>query len=106
MNYSPNFFGDSGDAFFYALATSIPLPAKLRPFGLDLSFVGEIGRQTIDNNGRFGTPYYSEWTAGLAVGVFGFDVKLLYQDTSRSDRQCSNLNNCGARALFSIAKTF
>jgi len=106
VNYSPNFYADSGDAYYYLLATSIPLPESFQVYGLKPIFIGEIGRQYVKDNTAFTTPDYTQWNAGIAVPVFGFDFKLQYQDTSLSDRECSNSNNCGARVLFSISKTF
>ncbi len=98
--YSPDFFADSGDAFYFGGTASIPLPAG---FGLD----GGFHRQTIDKNLAFGTPNYNTWDVGLTYTLVGFDLDLRYVDTDLSDAECfSGSNLCDAQVVFTVSRSF
>lgn len=96
-NYSPEFFGDSGDATYLALSVGIPLNDR---FSLNLG----AGRQWIDDETAYGVPDYTDWKAGIATSFKGIDVELAYIDTDLSDRECAD--GCDARAVLTLSKTF
>ena len=86
MNYSPEYFGKSGDAFYYALDVEVPVANKI-------AFKGHVGYQTIDNNVAFGTDDYLDYSIGATVNIAGFDLTLAWTDTDLSTAQCNDL--CG-----------
>ncbi len=66
INYSPDFFGGVGDAFYYEVNAATPLTEKL-------SLSGAIGRQEVDGGGD-----YSTWNIGLGYAfndTIGVDVR-------------------------------
>ena len=98
--YSPDFFGDSGDAFYFGGTASIPLPEG---FAID----GGFHRQTIDDNAAFGTPDYNTWDVGLTYTFLGFDLDLRYVDTDLSASECFGGSEvCDAQAVFTVSRSF
>ncbi|MGE0725521.1 MAG: TorF family putative porin [Alphaproteobacteria bacterium] len=103
LNYSPDFFGASGDAWYLYGDVKVPIPGA----PLELAVIGHLGHQWIEKNDRFGTPDYLEWQAGLTATVEGFTLSLVYADTDLKKSEClGGKTICGARALFSISRTF
>lgn len=97
-SYSPDYFGGSGESWYYALDLGIPLSL--------LTLSGSVGHQTIEDNAIFGTPDYTTWTLGLGVGLAGFDLSGQYVDTDIEDEECfAGSDLCGGRAIFSISRS-
>ncbi len=93
INYSPDFFGSTGDAFYYAAALDVPLP-------YDLSFTAHAGHQTIDE----GTDY-TDWSLGLGYAIAGFDLSLAYYDTDLDEPdECAD--GCSERVVFGVSRSF
>ena len=101
VNYSPNYFADSGTGVYYALELKAPLRLAYSP-----SLIAGIGRQTIEKNARFGTRDYTDWRIGITVPVAGFDLSATYFDTSLNRTECANTENCDARGVLAISKAF
>ncbi len=98
LNYSPDYFGSSGDSYYLGAYTTVPLP-------YDLTLNGHVAHQWISDNASFGTKDYTDWSLGLGYTVEGFDLGLTYTDTDLSEPQdCAD--GCGARVVFSISKSF
>lgn len=98
INYSPEYFADSGDAFYYAAAVGVPLP-------YDLTLTGHVGYQTIDDNAAFGVPDYTDWSVGLDYNLAGFDLSLQYVDTDLDEPgECAD--GCGSRVIASVSRSF
>ena len=97
-NFSPEYFGDSGDATYLHAGVEIPL-------GKSFALAGNIGHQWIDNNTNWGTDDYLDWSVSLSAAFEGFDFSIGYTDTDLSDAQCSNGDSCGL-FLFSISRSF
>ncbi len=98
FNYSPEFFGDSGDAQYYALGVDVPLMK-------DLSLSAHVGRQEIDDNDAFGLDDYTDWSLGLNYSLKGFDMFVQYIDTDLSEpSECSD--GCAERIVFGISRSF
>lgn len=77
LNYSPENFGDSGDAYYYKLGVDVPVPAVE-----GLSFSGYVAKQDVEKNAVFGTEDYLEWNLGVIYNVAGlFDASINYSDT-------------------------
>lgn len=98
VNVSPEYFGDSGHAEYYALAVDVPLP-------YDLSLNGHVGYQAIEDNAAFGTPDYTDWGAGIGYNWEGFDLGLSYVDTDL-DEPGDCADGCDSRVVFSIGRSF
>lgn len=98
--FSPDFFGDAGDAFYFGGTASIPLPFG---FGLD----GGFHHQTIELNTAFGTPDYSTWDVGITYALLGFDLDLRYVDTDLSTTECFGGSElCDAQVTFTVSRSF
>ena len=98
LNYSPEYFGESGDAFYYAAGVDVPLP-------YDLTASAHIGRQEIDDNTAFGVDDYTDWSLGLSYNWEGFDLSAQYVDTDLSEPdECAD--GCAERLIFGISKSF
>ena len=96
VNYSPNYFADSGNATYYSLGVDVPV-------GKYLTLHGTVGKQDIQKNANFGTPDYVDYSVGASVNLVGFDVKLAYTDTDMKKSECDDL--CGAVVL-SVSRSF
>lgn len=105
MNYSPNFFGDSGEATYYFAGAKVPLP--FLPY--DARVIGNIGKQNIKRNATFGTPDYKDWNLGLYATFFGVDVGIQYVDTDLKKTECYGggvaADLCKARGILSVGYT-
>jgi len=98
VNYSPEYFGDSGDAIYYAAAVDVPLPA-------DFTLSAHVGYQDIDDNMAFGVPDYTDWSIGLGYNWVGFDLSLQYVDTDLNEpSECSD--GCNSRVIFGVSRSF
>ncbi len=93
INYSPDFFGGTDDAFYYAAALDVPLP-------YDLSLAAHAGYQTIDDGED-----YTDWSLGLGYSVAGFDLSLAYYDTDLDEpEECAD--GCDSRIVAGISRSF
>lgn len=98
VNYSPEYFGDSGDAFYYGANVDVPLPA-------DITLSGHLGYQDIDDEVAFGVKDYIDWSLGLGYSFKGFDFSLAYVDTNLDEpSECSD--GCDAKIIFGISRSF
>ena len=106
FRYSPDYFGASGHAELYTAGVVVPVPfAMVKEYGVKL--MGEIDKQNISKNARFGTPDYTYWMAGITANVFTLDFTLAYYDTNIARAQCSGgLTVCDSRVVFSVGKAF
>lgn len=101
VNYSPDYFFESGDATYVYGDVGVPLPIA------ELNLAGHVGHQWIDDNAQFGTPDYTDWIIGLSrdIGPFTFDVS--YVDTDLSNTDCfGGATVCDATAIFTISASF
>jgi uncharacterized protein (TIGR02001 family) len=105
--WSPNAFGRSGTGWYLEGGADIPLP---------FDFVGNLrlGYWNLERNGRFGTPDYIWYGAGVtreiwegitvAAGVYGTDIaKRDCVPTSASPR---GQTICGVTGLVTISRAF
>ncbi len=98
INYTPENFGNSGDATYVSFGAEAPI--------MDTGFTvqGAAGYQWIDDEVTFGTPDYADWSVGVSYDLYGFDLGLKYTDTNISERRCNDL--CDAAAIFSVTRSF
>ena len=108
LNWSPDFFFETGTGWWKYAEVSIPLNFIKLP--VELSLNGHIGHQSIQNNSKFGAPDYWEWMFGIAAKIDGFTLSVNYVDTNISKSKCVSgtglTHTCGAGVLASISKTF
>ncbi len=88
VNYSPEFFGDTGDAVYYYAGVDVPLPEEF-------SLSAHIGRQEIDDSQD-----YTDWSLGVSKNWLEFDWGVAYTDTNID----GNLSD--GRFVLSVGKTF
>lgn len=91
--YSPEFFGDTGDAYYYYVSPTVTMPDGVLP--LPVSVDGRVGIQDIEIGGD-----YTEWELGLNVTALTLDWRVAYTDTDQE----SDLGD--ERVVFSVGKTF
>jgi len=98
LNWSPSFFGDVDDAWYFLGDVTVPLPYKF-----ELS--GHIGHQWFDDNGKSGLPDYLDWSIGISRPIEGiFDIGLTYYDTDLKNSECNDI--CDARVVLAISRSF
>lgn len=93
INYSPDFFGGTGDAVYSSANLDVPLP-------YDLSAAAHIGYQAIDDGID-----YTDWSLGLGYTLAGFDLSVTYYDTDLDEpSECAD--GCDARVVAAVSKSF
>ena len=96
VNYSPDYFGSSGTAWYPALDIEVPI-------GKYLALTAHVGYQSIDDNAAFGTDDYLDYGVGATVNLWGFDFTLGWTDTDLDSSQCDDL--CGI-VTFTASRSF
>jgi uncharacterized protein (TIGR02001 family) len=94
--WSPNFFGNIGDAYYMSGNVGVPLPFKL-------TAAAHIGYSTFTADSATD---YADWSLSLTRNILGFDLSIAYVDTDLSTTNCAGTHNCDARGVFTIAKSF
>jgi len=94
--YSPDNFGETGDASYYEIAAEVPLP-------YDFTLNAHYGHQEINDEVGFGVPDYNTWGVGIAYNIEGVDVGVNYIDTDINKTDCAD--GCDARVIFSVSKS-
>jgi uncharacterized protein (TIGR02001 family) len=97
LNYSDNYFADSGQYFYPAVDVTVPLPK-------DFSLVGHLGYNSIDEEDKFGSPDYVDYIAGVGYKFYGVDLSLQYIGSDLDDDDC--VDGCGDAVVFGVKKTF
>lgn len=97
--YSPDYYYETGDAFYYELGAEFGLPAD---YGLNV----HVGYQTIDKAGFFETQEdsYMDWSVGITKSYADLDFSLTYTDTDLSTADCGG-DICDDTVVFSIGKS-
>jgi len=97
VNYSPDFFGGSDDASYYAAGIDVPV--------YDFTLSGHVGYQDIEDEAAFGVPDYTDWSLGVSYSLEGFDLSLQYIDTDlKEPGECAD--GCAERVIFGISRSF
>ena len=98
LNYSPDYFGGSGDAVYTHLGVDVPLPH-------DFILSSGVGYQTIDDNAAFGTPDYTDWNVTLGYDWEHINFSVAYHETDLNEpSDCAD--GCDARIVFGISAAF
>jgi len=111
IRYSPNFFANSGNAWYKWAQATVPLPFidfKLFNEPVTAKLFGTIGNQYVERYVNYGIPNdnYWDWQLGVTVTVYGVDLTLAYIGTNIDVAGCLNTMNCEDRVIFSLSKTF
>lgn len=97
VNYSPEYFGESGEAEYYAINVDVPLP-------YEVALSAHFGHQEIEDNAAFGTPDYNDWSVGLGYNLKGFDLSVQYVDTDLDEPgECAD--GCSERVIVGVSKS-
>ncbi len=97
--YSPDYFAGSGSGLYTSATVGVPLPST------PLSVAGSVGHQTIDVNSAFGTPDYTDWSAGASLAALGLSFGVTYVDTDVAKTECFGGSNlCAPRIVFSLSR--
>ena len=95
--YSPDFFGETGDAYYIDGSVGFSLP-------YEVSLNTHVGYQYIDNNGGPSTEYV-DWKVGLSKEVFGFGLDVSYTAVDDQASVCGS-TLCGDKVIFTISRGF
>ena len=96
FNYSDNFFGGVGEAFYLDFGLDIPLSHKF-------TIATHIGLQDFDDPTQ---DDYVDWLIGVSRPIKGIDVSLTYYDTDiKAGGFCgASTENCSGRFVVAISK--
>ncbi len=75
--YSPENFGDSGDAHYLSAGADYTLPFDL---SVPITLSGTIGYQFIEEELTFGAPDYLDWSVGISADFDRFTASFAYVD--------------------------
>jgi len=108
IRYSPNFFANSGNAWYKWAQAVVPLPFIKINENVSFKLFGTIGNQSVERYVNYGIPgdNYWDWQLGATATVWGVDLTVAYTDTNIDVQGCLNTQNCQGRVIFSISKTF
>lgn len=99
LYYSPDYFGNSGDAVYVSTDVTVPIWKSL---ALNLHH----GYQSIEKNSVFGTPNYNDFAVGVSATILGFDTSLTFSDTDMSKGDCfGGTSLCNEAVIFSIGRS-
>lgn len=99
--YSPDFFGEDGDAVYIEGNIDLSLPYH---FTLN----GHIGYQDVDGDQTSGPSgfNYMDYAIGLSKEVLGFGFDLNYTNTSDQADACGNTSACDGKVVFTVSRSF
>ncbi|MFO1085215.1 MAG: TorF family putative porin [Reyranellaceae bacterium] len=108
VRYSPNFYANSGNAWYKWGQVAVPLTFINFNENVTFKLFGTIGNQYVERYSYYGiaNDNYWDWQIGLTVNVYGFDLTIAYVDTNLDVQGCGGTMNCDARAIFTISKSF
>lgn len=108
VRYSPNFFANSGEAWYKWGQIAVPLPFLKVNENVSFKAFGTLGNQYVQTFTNFGIPSnnYWDWQAGLIVSFYGFDFTAAYTGTNLSVQDCLGTQNCASRVIVGLSKTF
>ena len=108
VRYSPNFFANSGNAWYKWASVTVPMPFIHVNDNVAFKAFGTIGNQYVERNINYGIPNdnYWDWQLGAVVSVYGFDISAAYTDTNVDVAGCLGTQNCQGRIILGISKAF
>jgi uncharacterized protein (TIGR02001 family) len=108
VRYSPNFFANSGMAWYKQATVAVPMPFIKVNENVSFKAFASLGNQYVERyaNYAIGADNYWDWQIGLTVTVYGIDLTAAYTDTNLDVQNCGNTYNCQGRVILSVGKTF
>ena len=108
VRYSPNFFANSGNAWYKWGQIAVPLPFLRVNENVSFKAFGTLGNQSVERFVNYGIPNnnYWDWQAGFIVTIYGFDFTAAYTGTNLSVQDCLGTQNCASRVIVGLSKTF
>ena len=108
IRYSPNFFANSGNAWYKWGQIAVPLPFLKVNENVAFKAFGTLGNQYVQNYTNYGIPNnnYWDWQLGVTVSLYGFDFTAAYTGTNLSVQDCLGTQNCASRVIVGLSKTF
>jgi uncharacterized protein (TIGR02001 family) len=108
LRYSPNFFANSGRAWYKWAQATVPLPFIKVHDEVAFKLFANLGNQSVERFASYGLPRdnYWDWQVGAIVSLWGVDVSVAYTDTNVHWSECAGTPNCEARVIVGISKTF
>lgn len=108
VRYSPNFYANSGTAWYKWGSLTVPLDFIKISENVSFKLFGTVGNQSVERFANYGIGYnnYWDWQIGLGVTLWGFDLSVAWVDTNLDQATCGATMNCDSRAIFTISKTF
>ncbi len=108
VRYSPNFFANSGIAWYKWAQVTVPLPFIKINENIAFKVFGNVGNQYVERFANYGIPTnnYWDWQLGAVVSVYGFDISAAYTDTNVDVAGCLNTQNCQGRIILGVSKAF
>lgn len=100
LNYSPNYQLESGTGLYVEGGLELALPH-------DLTLAGRGGYQWIQNNARWGSPDFANWSVSLSYSISDFVLTAGYFDTSLNRGECfGGQKICETRSMLYLSRTF
>jgi uncharacterized protein (TIGR02001 family) len=108
FNYSPNFFGRSGNGYYIEGGADVALP-------YEFTAAGRLGYQWIERNAAFGTPDYLWYSISISRELFaGIDAAVGWYGTNIDKQDCLPVADradrgqraCDGRVLFTLSRSF
>ena len=108
VRYSPNFYANSGIAWYKWAQVTVPLPFIKINENIAFKVFGNVGNQYVERFANYGIPTnnYWDWQLGAVVSVYGFDISAAYTDTNVDVAGCLNTQNCQGRIILGVSKAF
>jgi len=84
VRYSPNFFANSGNAWYKWASVTVPMPFLYVNENVAFKAFGTIGNQSVERFANYGIPNdnYWDWQLGATATVWGVDLTVAYTDTN------------------------
>jgi len=108
FNYSPNYFGRSGNGYYIEGGADVTLP-------FEFTASARVGYQWIERNPRFGTPDYLWYSIGVSREIFaGVTAAVGWYGTNIDKKDCAPVVDradggqraCDGRVLFTLSRVF
>ncbi len=108
IRYSPNFFANSGNAWYKWGQITVPFSFIHINDNVALKAFASLGNQYVERFSFYGIPTnnYWDWQIGLVLSVYGFDLSAAYTDTNIDVAGCGGTQNCAGRVIVGISKSF
>lgn len=102
LNYSSDFFAETGDAYYYYASYDLSLP---QDFGLNFY----LAQQELDQDTFGNDDSYTHYSLTLSKEVLGVELGLTWSDTDISKADCAGAgfsrNDCASTFVFTISKS-